>query len=313
MKRRSVPAWVPALLVWVLLMLATQGARAGDQLSPVPDDTSDDALFAAATLALHEGRPSDAIADLEALGDRGVIDPAVSLDRGLAYAERIRAGGEQPGDLGRAAQGFEEARDLSSDATLTDDAARALALVRAEVARRRAHAGEPAALDQGASLGHTIVHLLAENTWAVMAAIASGLFAAGLFVRRIADARRARIGATLVCSVAAPLLVLTALAAVVARDDRLHLREGVIVTAAARPSDERGIVRPGASTLPEAARVQVVESKAGWTRVRWGSLDAWVPAQSPAPMHHVRQTKQGLLATGVPQRDLASAHRRTHL
>jgi hypothetical protein len=245
-----------------------------------PDDVSDDQLFLNATSALHDGRPADAIADLEALGDRGLVDAAVSLDRGLAYAERIRAGGEQPGDLGRAAQGFEEARDLATDRSMAEDASRGLALVRAEVARRRAHAGEPAALEQGTSLGRTIVHLVPENAWAIGTAALSVLGTLGLFVRWLVEARRARIGGTLAACGAAPLVILTALAAAFARDDRLHLREGVIVAASARPSDEHGVVRPGASPLPEAARVQIVESRQGWTRVRWGALDAWVPAQA---------------------------------
>jgi hypothetical protein len=266
------------------LLVSAIAAADGPSAAPASDDMSDDGLFSAATLALREGRPSDAIADLESLGDRGVVDPAVSLDRGLAYAERIRAGGEQPGDLGRAAQGFEEARDLATDKGLADDASRGLSLVRAEVARRRAHAGEPAALEQGASLGRTIVHLVPEEAWAVAAAALSGLLALGLFVRRFAGGRRARIGGTLASSAAAPLLALAALAAAFARDDRLHLREGVIVAASARPSDERGVVRPGASTLPEAARVQIVETKPGWVRVRWGALDAWVPSQAVRPL-----------------------------
>jgi hypothetical protein len=275
---------VASLLVGSVAALHPDAPARADETPATAESASDDQLFAAATLALREGRPADAIADLEALGDRGVVDPAVSLDRGLAYAERIRAGGEQPGDLGRSAQGFEEARDLSADRAIAEDASRGLALVRAEVARRRAHAGEPAALEQGASLGRTIVHLVPENAWAIAAAALSVLAAIGLFVRRFSEARRARIGGTLATGTAAPLLVLTALAAAFARDDRLHLREGVIVAASARPSDERGVVHPGASTLPEAARVQIMGTRAGWTRVRWGALDAWVPAQAVRPL-----------------------------
>ena len=44
-----------------------------------------------------------------------VVDAAASYDRGLAYAMRVRIGAEVPGDLGRAAQGFEEARELSRE------------------------------------------------------------------------------------------------------------------------------------------------------------------------------------------------------
>jgi hypothetical protein len=279
----------PHPFVWargicLVLFLFVAGAAQGQPASPAVAETSDESLFEAATQALHDGRPSDATADLEALGDRGVVDAAVSFDRGLAYAERIRAGGEQPGDLGRAAQGFEEARTLSPNNALAVDASRALALVRAEVARRRARAGEPVELEPGASLGRTIVHALPEDAWSVAATATSAVLGIALFVRWLVRGRRGRIGGTLVAVIAAPVLVLTALAAAVARDNRLHLREGVLVSASARPSDERGIVRSGATPLPEAARVEIVEAKPGWTRVRWGALDAWVPSPAVRPL-----------------------------
>src|ERR1700690_2497168 len=100
--------------------------------SPSPADEADP-LFASATEALAAGHPADAIADLEGLADRGVVDAAMSFDRGLAYAQRVRIGGEQPGDLGRAAHGFEEARALTRDAKMIEDATAALTTIRAEV------------------------------------------------------------------------------------------------------------------------------------------------------------------------------------
>jgi hypothetical protein len=65
-----------------------------------------------------------------------------------------------------------------------------------------------------------------------------------------------------------------------ARHDRRSLVEAVIVTAVARPVDERGVTTPGASPLPEGARVEVVESLGARTRVRFGTIDEWVPAGS---------------------------------
>jgi hypothetical protein len=58
--------------------------------------------FTQATQALKEGRAGDAIASLEALADRGVVDPVASYDRGLAYAMRVRIGAEVPGSRRRA-------------------------------------------------------------------------------------------------------------------------------------------------------------------------------------------------------------------
>ena len=164
--------------VAVALLLSAPSARADDDPS---------ALFAQGTRALGEGRP------VEAVADRGVVDPVASYDRGLAYAARVRIGAETPGDLGRAIHGFEEARELTHDPRLADDAMRALTIVRSEVARRRVRAGEPVEVDPGRSLARTVARLLGEDTWATVAAAASALLALGLFVRWIARAARVRI------------------------------------------------------------------------------------------------------------------------
>jgi hypothetical protein len=239
-----------------------------------------DGLFASGAVALADGRPGDAIADLEALADRGVVDPAASFDRGLAYADRIRVGAEQPGDLGRAALGFAEAHDLATDPALVKDAASALTLVRTEVARRRARAGDPVQLDQGAPLGRAIVELVSENGWAVLAAASSLLLGLGLFARGSVSSRRQRIGATLVCAVSAPLLVAGVVLTLGARSERLHLVEGIVVSPSARPADDKGIALPGSAPVPEAARVQIVGERPGWVRVERGSLVAWLPSQT---------------------------------
>jgi len=248
------------------------------------DAPNDDALFAGALAALTDGRTNDAIASLESLGDRGVVDAVVSFDRGLAYAHRVRAGAEQPGDLGRAAQGFEEARELTWDGSLDREAALSLAIVRAEVARRRSQAGEPVEVDPGLPLRRALTRLASDDAWAVAALVAAIALGAALFVRWLAKARRIRIAAAIALSVSAPALVAFALLALFARDDRLHLREGVIVAPSVRLSDERHIVLGSASPLPEAARVTVVETTPGWAHVRWGKADGWVPAQTVRPI-----------------------------
>ena len=245
-----------------------------------------DTLFANATQALAGGRPADAIADLEALADRGVLDAAMSFDRGLAYAQRVRIGGEQPGDLGRAAHGFEEARTLTRDPKMIEDASAALATIRAEVARRRARAGSSVELEQNDSLGDSVVHLVSENTWALLSAAMSLLLGVGLFVIWLArpQARRIRIGGSIAVAVAAPLLLASILLTLSARDSRLHRREGVLVSASARPSDARGVALPSSGLLPEAARVQIMSSNSAWTQIRWGTLVAWVPSPMVRPL-----------------------------
>ncbi len=243
---------------------------------PARADEESDTLFASAVKALRDGRAGEAVDGFESLADRGVVDPVLSFDRGLAYAMRVRIGAEVPGDLGRAAQGFEEARDLSRDSRLAEEASLALGVVRSEVAKRRARAGDPTEVDPGPSLGRAVAALLSEDTWALLASIASAVLGLGLFVRWIAGARRARVTGGVAAGVAMPVLAVAVAMTLAARHDRATLREAVVVTTSARPSDERGITRPGATPLPEGARVEVVEVRGPFSRVRFGGIDAWV-------------------------------------
>jgi hypothetical protein len=251
----------------VVGVLVARGARADDDGA---------ALFSSATKALHEGRAGDAIGALEALADQGVVDPVASYDRGLAYAMRVHIGAGAPGDLGRAAQGFEEARDLSRDGRLVDDASRALTAIRSEVARRRTSAGEPVEVDPARSLGRAVAGLLSEDVWANIGTAAAAFLGLGLFVQWLAKARRARVAGAVGAGVAAPVLLIAIVMTLAARSDRLNLREAVVVAPGVRPTDERGLVVPGATSLPEGARVEIIESRAASSRVRFGTIEAWV-------------------------------------
>jgi hypothetical protein len=239
-----------------------------------------DALFASGNQALADGRPGDALAAFEALADRGVVDAAASFNRGLAYANRARIGAEQPGDLGRAAHGFAEARDLTREPSLAREAGNALITLRSEVARRRARAGDPIELDTGVTLGRAVVELLPENAWAGLAMFASLVLGLGLFARGAATERTQRVGATVACVVALPVLVGSALLTLGARDERLHLVEGIIVAPQARPADEQAIAVAGAPQIPEAARVEILGDKPAWVHVRRGPQVAWLPSQT---------------------------------
>jgi hypothetical protein len=259
-----------AAAIALVALLVAPAARAAD------DDAQ--GLFASAVAALHEGRAGDAIAELEALADRGVVDPVASYDRGLAYAMRVRIGAEVPGDLGRAAHGFEEARELSRDPRLADDASRALTVVRSEVARRRTRAGESVEVDAGRSLARAVARLLSEDAWALFAAAAAAALGLGLFARWLGRAARARVVGGVTAGVAVPVLLVAAAMTLAARRDRLSLREAVVVSTAARPTDERGITLPGGTPLAEGARVEIVASHAASTRVRFGATEAWLPS-----------------------------------
>jgi hypothetical protein len=251
------------------------------------DDIETDALVAQAEKALAEGQANDAVAAFEALADRGVVDASLSFDRGLDYVQRVRLGAEVAGDLGRAVHGFEEARELTRDEKHAESAARAISVVRSEVARRRAQAGEPVDLDPGVSLGRAVIGLASEDGWAAAALAMSVLFGAALFVRALSAARRARIGAAIAMGIAAPSLALCIVLALGAREVRLRLHEGIIVSATARPADDRHIAIEGARALPEGGRVRILESGPGWTRVGWAAAPnagpgaptvAWLPS-----------------------------------
>ena len=230
--------------------------------------------------ALADGHASDAILAFESLADRGFVDPSASYDRGLAYALRVRLGGESPGDLGRAAHGFEEARDLASDSALKDQATRALTIVRGEVARRRARSGEPVEVEQSPPPHIAVARAFAEDTWSILAVVMSCAVAVSLVVRASAKARRVKIGGTIGIALSALLLGLSSWATHVRRVERRTLEEAVVVAQNARPSDATGLARPSAGPLPEGARVQVMERTAGLVRIRWGSVDAWLPAST---------------------------------
>ena len=248
------------------------------------EDLDPAALFRSATDALAGDRPVEAIAKLEALGDRGVVDPVVSFDRGLAYAGRIRAGAEQPGDLGRAAHGFEEARELSHDAALVADATTALAAVRAEVAKRRARAGDPVELDHGVSLGRSIVKLLPENVWAILGAICAFALAVGIVVRARAHVKRLKVAGTTTCSVAGALLLVIAYVLSTARDVRLHVREAVIIAPSTRLLDEKHVALLSVAPLPEGARVQLLDEGADFAHIVAGRAAGWLPSGHVLPM-----------------------------
>ncbi len=263
---------------------ANANANANGVKEEAGEETDPASLFRAATDALAGDRPVEAIAKLEALGDRGVIDAVVSYDRGLAYAGRVRAGAEQPGDLGRAAHGFEEARELSHDAALIDDATTALAAVRAEVAHRRSRSGDPIELESGLSLGRSIVKLLPENVWAILAALSSLALAVGIVLRAKATVRRLKVAGTTTAVVAAGLLVVFALVLVSARDVRLRVREAVVIAPTTRLLDDKHVAMLSVAPLPEAARVELLDEGSDFAHVLAGRAVGWLPSSAVLPM-----------------------------
>ena len=285
--------WTAVALSAVLLTAVDARAQAPTASVPPPSTTTDasaaessevDTMFRAGTDALASGRAGEAIANLEALGDRGVIDPVVSFDRGLAYAARVRAGLEQPGDLGRAAHGFEEASELSSDRGLVAEASASLAAVRAEVAKRRSRAGDPIEVETGVSLGRSIVKLLPENVWAILASIFAAAFTLGIGLRARASLRRLKVAGTTTAAIAGGLLAASSLILYFARDIRRHARDAVVVAPSARLLDGQHVVIASLAALPEAARIQLLDESGDFAHVVSGRSEGWLPSSAVLPL-----------------------------
>jgi hypothetical protein len=256
-------------------------ARADD--TP-PEETDPATLFQGANEALAAGRPSEAIAKLEALADRGVVDAVVSYNRGLAYAARVRAGAEQAGDLGRAAHAFEEARELTRDASLSKDATSALATVRSEIARRRSRSGESVEIEHGLSLGRAVVDLLPENVWAAAAAFMTVALSIAIVVRRRQRMSRAKVAATTAGAIAGALLVATSALAWAAREARLHVREGVVIASSARLLDARHLAMDGVAPIPEGLRVRILEEGGGFSKISVAGIEGFLPSSVVLPI-----------------------------
>jgi hypothetical protein len=125
-----------------------------------------------------------------------------------------------------------------------------------------------------------VAALLGEDTWADLAVGASAILSLGLFARWLASVPRVRVACAVAAGVAAPVLAVSVAMALAARHDRLGLREAVVVTASARPIDDRGIAMPSATPLPEGARVEIIEARGASSLVRFGTVEALLPATS---------------------------------
>src|SRR5262249_49043585 len=232
----------------------SSGAPAAiDVRPPAGGDEPPDAAFRRGVTALSAGAYHDAVDIFEELADRGFYHPDASFDRALAYIGRVRANAERPGDLGRAAAALEETLEARPG---DREAEHTLELVRAEVAHRRARGGVAAEVEARPTLDRALIGLASEQTWSVLAALASALLTAGLLLRAASKggaAHRAGTIATPLGTVA--LLVLLPLCAG-ARHLRLTTQPAVVVAQEARLGDERGV--PGvAGAVPEAARVEI--------------------------------------------------------
>lgn len=230
--------------------------------------------FEEGTTALSAGRYQDAIDHLKAYADLAPSHPDASFNRGLAYVTRVRAGAEQPGDLGRAAASFEEVLLMRPG---DDDAAQALELVRGEVARRRSQRGKEV-VRVSPTIDRIVVGWASERTWGIAAIVASCLLSLGLVLRRRSPGPLHVTGTLLVPLGLVAVLMLIPLY-YGARQLRETTKQGVVVVRETSLSDEDGEPQAG-EPIPEAARVEVSSHGGPRTKVRYGAREGWLPANT---------------------------------
>jgi hypothetical protein len=136
----------------------------------------------------------------------------------------------------------------------------------------------------GFSLGRSIVDLLSENTWALLATAMTVLLSATMVARRLLAAGRAKVAATTTGAIAGSLLAVTALLAWAARDERLYLREGIVVTPNTRLLDDKRLVMSSLSPIPEGVRVRIVEESGGFSRIVVGGVTGALPSSAVLPL-----------------------------
>jgi hypothetical protein len=244
-------------------------------LATADEPASSETLFEEGVQALSRGDHGRAIAVFEALADRGFTHPDVSYNRGMAYLARVRAKQGRPGDLGRAAAGFEEAiLSRPND----EGASHAVDLVRAEVARTGKRSGR-SEVEVSPSLDRIIAGLAPEAVWAWAALVASLTLSVGIVLRR-RKAGAAHLAGTIAVPIGLLGLLLFASLAAWSRHVRQTTSPAVVVVGEARILDEHGSALPREDPIPEAARVDVLERRSGLARVRHGQREGWTHATS---------------------------------
>jgi len=240
-------------------------------------DSDSKIIFNRATTAIEAGAPSEAIAELELLADRGVLDPDVSFNRAVAYIKRAKTSRGQPGDLGRAVAALEETIALRpSDA----QAEAALQRVQSELSRERSRRGSQSLLVRP-SIGRALVRLFPENFWALSAMLASGFCTLGLLVAWLASSPRRRFVGKVTASISGAFGILAGVMIFAAVQIRHTVTIGVVTVPEARLRDAAGVPLPvtvarDSANIPEGARVDISRLSDRYAEILWGETKAWV-------------------------------------
>lgn len=168
-------------------------------------DTGNDALLRACQSSaehLENERPQEAIRELEAFADSGMLHPELSFNRGLGYMSRAASSAGQPGDYGQAAAGFAETLlDRPDDA----EALRGLEEAQLAVSRKRAQ-GAGAAVTEPLGLFEKALDSVSPLLFLGLAILGSLLTCTGIVLRR-SDREVRRTAGTITWGIGVLLLV----------------------------------------------------------------------------------------------------------
>ncbi len=229
-----------------------------------------DPTFDDATSALEGGRADTAVALFESLADHGVVGAGVAFDRGLAYAARAHTGQGVTGDFGRAVHAFEEALRRSPN---DREAARALEIVRREIARREVAGGAKAEEVGAPPMWRALVTAAPADAWMAIALLSSLALSVALAVRPRVQ-RGLRLAASTTAIVGFFVAVLASALGFGASYLRRNVREAVVVVPGlvAKPMGSGDPLR-----LVEGTRVDVLEERMSEAHVRTDRGEGWLP------------------------------------
>lgn len=218
-------------------------------------------------LAAHQ--VNEAIAQSEALADRGKLHPDLSFNRGLGYLMRAESPGAAPGDFGQAIFGFSETLALRPDDA---EAARALEGATVELARSRSQAKAQELSPSEPLLERALLSASPIYATGIAALGALLLVLAALTWKSVVHRNRTIAAAVLGFIVWGFGLGIAA--------SQLYLQEhtiyAIVVATRADVRDAQGRALRGVSGLPEGARVRIVGMNGRLAQIRTESGDLWL-------------------------------------
>ena len=216
---------------------------------------------------LRDERPQEAIRELEAFADSGMLHPELSFNRGLAYMRRAGSAAGQSGDYGQAAAGFAETLLQRPDDA---EAVRALEEAQLAVSRKRAQ-GDGAAVTEPLGLFEKALDSLNVTLLLSLAIAGCLLSVVGIVLQRAKRESRRTAG---VITLGIGLLILVPSVALAQFRDHLFddAEVAVVIAAQAPVFDESGKRMPQVAALQESTVVHIGSAQRGMVPlVGWGS------------------------------------------